>query len=411
LPEPNSSKQTEFSGAPAFPVPSGIGWGLVGISLVALAVGVLRHDAGLTLLSAIFLSILVYSLLAVCLVALGRKASIRTLTCSISPSETQYNAPLRILLPDFFPGQARWRPLGVLARYEVALSTMDGRSWEHCVDPDRRPKAGYGPFPAGKRGAYFGHHDHVVFYDVFGFFSRRFQLAQEAEPRLLVLPNPAEEFLAATVAAGGNELREEPRRQRTEDLTDHRPYHPGDDPRRINWKLFGHIGDLFVRDGEPEPPPRSRFVVLVDCSVDGSLYSIESGRSALDLLAEHALGLVVDLHNRGMEVLVGYSGSEIAPLDPSAGARFLAFPAVLDLDTPSDLPVPVAGWGVLILALPRSVSVVDNPTSLDRFLSRFRHKALELVFIYDHQLGAGTVSACVSMYAQKGGFRVRGFPV
>ncbi len=401
----NWSKQTELPG------PSAVGWSLGGLALAALVVGLIRRDAGLTLLSAVFISILVYAFLAVFLVALGRGASIRSLSCSFVPAEPGYGDPLRIYLPDFSPGQARWRPLGVLARYEVALSTLDGRTWERCIDPDRRPAAGYGPFPAGNRGAYFGDHDQLVFYDVFGFFSRRFRLGQETGPRLLVRPKPADEYLAASVAAGGSELREEPRYHRTEDLTDHRPYHPGDDPRRINWKLFGHVGDLFVRDGEPEPPPRSRFAVLLDCSVDRNLFSIEAGRSALDLLAEQALGVLVDLHNRGMEVLIGYSGSDIKPLDPAAGARFLAFPAALPLETEADLPMPGDGWGVLILALPRTASVDGGLSSLDRFITRFRHKPLELILIHDRRLSAESVSACMAAYAQKGGLHVRGLPV
>jgi len=411
LNESSALKPAKDPLASRLPVPSAVGSWLAGIALFALTLGLFRRETAWTLLSAVFLTVLAYSFVAVYLVSLARRRVLRTISCGVFPLEPGTDDQVRIFLPDIPAGEIRWRLPGILARCEIALHTRDGRSWQQCIDPDRRPLAGYGPFPAGDRGAYYSSFDHLVFYDAFGLFSRRYRLPQVQEPRLLVRPRPSEELLTASVATGGREVREEPRYRRTEDLTDHRPYHPGDDPRRINWKLYGHAGDLFVREGEGEPPPRSRYVIILDCSVDRSLYNEETGRRGIDLLAEQTLGLAVELYNRGMHVLAGYSGSTISALDPGTGSRFLAFPAALPLDTPADLPVPTETYSVLVLALPRTRSESSPPSALDRFLIRCHQKTLDLVFIQTNKIPADAVSACIASYAHKGGLRVHGFPV
>lgn len=52
--------------------------------------------------------------------------------------------------------------------------------------------------------------------------------------------------------------------ERNDDLLDSRPYHPGDDTRRINWKTYAHGGELFVRIGEEVPPPAHLATVEID---------------------------------------------------------------------------------------------------------------------------------------------------
>ncbi|ULQ61167.1 DUF58 domain-containing protein [Brucepastera parasyntrophica] len=49
----------------------------------------------------------------------------------------------------------------------------------------------------------------------------------------------------------------------SEELYEIRPYFPGDDPRKINWKVFAHIGDISIRKGELLPPPSSEYFFLL----------------------------------------------------------------------------------------------------------------------------------------------------
>jgi hypothetical protein len=162
---------------------------------------------------------------------------------------------------------------------------------------------------------------------------------------------------------------------RTDDLIDHRPYIPGDDPRRINWKLYSHgpANSLFVREGETEPPPHSELLILVDTETDPALYSREQGRAAVDLLCEQALAIALDFASRGMDVLVGYTSGALTGGDGEDLARAMAGPASImrggrrgpPLGGAEDLPM--ADRGTCILALPRTNGETG---ALDRFLAR-----------------------------------------
>lgn len=49
---------------------------------------------------------------------------------------------------------------------------------------------------------------------------------------------------------------------RSENLYETRTYLPGDDPRKINWKVFAHSGSLSIREGELLPPPNAEFFCI-----------------------------------------------------------------------------------------------------------------------------------------------------
>ena len=49
-----------------------------------------------------------------------------------------------------------------------------------------------------------------------------------------------------------------------DNLTEQRQYLPGDDPRRINWKLYGHSEELFVREAEKALSPVSGIIIICD---------------------------------------------------------------------------------------------------------------------------------------------------
>lgn len=49
---------------------------------------------------------------------------------------------------------------------------------------------------------------------------------------------------------------------RSENLYETRTYLPGDDPRKINWKVFAHSGSLSIREGELLPPPNAEYFCI-----------------------------------------------------------------------------------------------------------------------------------------------------
>jgi uncharacterized protein (DUF58 family) len=392
--------------------PQNMGIFVLLVIILAFAAGHIRGELALTLTGAVFLAAWLYSLLGA--LFLGLLLGRRALSARISPRRIAAGERAEVFLSAEKTGRKLFRLPGVLVRYQINLQTRDGRRIQHLFDPDL---AGGETFAVKKRGAWFSRYDELVFFDALGFFrfSRRF--FQEDGPRILAGPRRAEDRLPLRVRSGGTEQRADIHYLRTDNLIDHRPYIPGDDPRRINWKLYSHGGSLFVREGEPEPPPHSRLLILVDPQADSLLFSPGAARRAVDLLCENALAAALDFSETGMDILVGYTGGKIRGGPAADIAEALAWPAALPLSGPEDYPVSGEDRGFLILALPRSAG---ESSALDRFLKKRDPKQqADLVFLYEDALSPGTgdtsaalrtaAETCVRVYGQKPGVHAGAF--
>jgi uncharacterized protein (DUF58 family) len=382
--------------------PQNMGLFILLIIILAFAAGHVRGELALTLTGAVFLAAWLYCLLGVLIRGLlpGGGFSAR-----ISPRRIAAGERVEVFLAAG-EGQKMFRLPGVLIRYQINLETRDRRSLTHLFDPGL-PGGKDNSFEVPERGAWFSRYDELAFFDALGFFrfSRRFP--QGEEPRILAGPRRAEEPLPLRLRSGGAEQRADLHYLRTDDLIDHRPYIPGDDPRRINWKLYSHGGDLFVREGEPEPPPHSRLLILVDAQADALLFSPGAARRGVDLLCENALAAALEYTESGMDILVGYTGGKIRGGAAADIAEALAWPAALPLSDPGNYPFPGEDRGFLILALPRSAG---EHSALDRFLKKRDPKQrADLVFLYEDD-GAGNAASltaaaetAVRLYGQKPG--------
>jgi hypothetical protein len=387
---------------------------VIALTFLAFAAGHLRNELALTLLAAVFLAVLAYCFASVFLFALLQRRRLLSVSAGITAKIVTAGdtGELRVTAKERF-----FRFPGILVRYELRLHTLDGRVIRGLFNPGRNAAGEIYSFPVRERGAYYGPRDRLGVFDAPGLFRLSLPIPQGEEPRLFAAPVPAEEPVPLPILPGGQDPRREPRYLRTEDLTDHRPYLPGDDPRRINWKLYGHAGDLFIREGEPEPPPHSRLVILLDTQVDPDLYDPEAGRRAVDLLCGNALAAAREFSGRGIEVSLDYTGSTGGPPGGRAGrapefAPALARPAALPVSAPLDFPpLPERGAaGLAILALPRTRA---GPSALDRFLkTRGPDTRADLWFIYEE--GAANAWAlrkaaetCAALYGGKPGIRAR----
>ncbi len=86
-------------------------------------------------------------------------------------------------------------------------------------------------------------------------------------------------------------------RSRSEELHETRPYLPGDDPRKVNWKVYAHSGELSVREGELLPPPTSEYVLAFSEAFPPASGKTERRRSqeAFDVLLSRASFLALRL--------------------------------------------------------------------------------------------------------------------
>ena len=390
------------------PRPRSMGSFFILLSVLAFIAGRIRNELALTLLGTLFLIILAYCFFGVFLLGLVNRRKGQNLSMVITGAALPAGGEGELCVTNNLP-QAKnnfWRLPMVLIRCELFIETRDGRVIRHYANPGVDK---YSKFPVRERGAYYGERDSFIVFDAPGFFRLAFPLQHNTpgNVRLLAVPRQAEETIPLSLKSGGTEERNEPHYRKSDELIDHRPYIPGDDPRRINWKLYSHtpMGDLFVREGENEPPPRSRLLILIDTEVDHSLYSPDEGRKAVDLLCESALAAAQEFSNRGMDILVGYTGGRVIggndeglPLNITQIAAALAWPAAIfrskdgagaesqAANLPgTELPHAPNDRAVLILALPRTF--ISGASALDRFLrKREANQETDLVFLYNEEL-------------------------
>jgi hypothetical protein len=445
-------------------VPQTTGIFVLLIIVLAFIAGAVRRELALSLVGAVFLVVWLYCLAMTLFLALLQRSRARRFSVRISPREIPKGDQTQLIYSD---KGINFRLPGILIRYCILLNTKDGRRVRHTFDPStgendpetRRTEF----FEAGERGAYFSDYDEFAVCDALGFFRFAFRVSQEAGPRLLACPGPALDPPSPAVRSGGTDRPAEFQLRRSDNLTDHRPYIPGDDPRRINWKLFSHGGELIVREGEPEPPPHSNIMILIDTHYDTLLYSAAAGRRGVDLLCENALAAALSCAESGMDVLTGYTGvSDAGECGAGSGTRddsissdsvrdgasgngadtggaakhqglrgntpaelaaVFALPAAIpwpqapqyfrskkrSLFQRAELPSPPDDRGILVFALPRAGA---DPSALNRFLDRphteNKVRSVEIIFLYE---GGGSrddaAETCAALYSQRPGVRAR----
>jgi uncharacterized protein (DUF58 family) len=383
-----------------------LGLFLLILSVLALGAGNLRKELVLFLIGGTFAVVVAYCFGGALLLGglhakRARLLSSRMLNTNVPAGE---NAELLLDRGKAGPGRF-FRLPGFLVRYGILLATKDGREIRRLFDPDG--KTGGFSFPVPERGAYYGRADRLFIGDVLGLFRYSLPLPRDESPRILALPRAAAECIPAGVESGGDSRRQDLRYRPADNLIDHRPYVPGDDPRRINWKLYGHApsGELFVREGEREPPPHSRLLLLVETLADRALYDGASARRAVDLLCENALAMALEYRLRGMDLSIGCSGRAVVEGGDAELAEALAYPAAYaEAGAAMELPDPPPDRSVFVLALPRTLA----GGALDRFLKKRKQGTpLGLAFLYEDEGLAEAAETCARLYNKQGGVHAR----
>jgi hypothetical protein len=303
----------------------------------------------------------------------------------------------------------------VIIRYKLKLATKDNKRLELFFARSffrRRESAFTVPF----RGAYFGAADELLICDIFGFFRARRLLPHGAKARLLASPAPGGGETARTARSGGGEQREEGRVTRTDDLIEQRPYTPGDDPRRINWKLYGHAGDLFVREEDRRPPPRGRFALLLSTEARAALFppapaaygAARRGAPEADLLCGAALAFAADCAKAGVELVIGCSGGELCAGSVREAAEALAFPWA-QMPGEGALPRADAEKELTILALPCFGGGEERGSAaLDRFLAeKPAGQKVHILFVFGDERLFGPAEASAHLYGRYEGVYAR----
>jgi len=410
------------------------------IIILSFAAGAVRREMVLTLTGAVFLAVWVYCLAMTLLLALFHRRRAGAASIRLSPEKITAGGWTQAIYSQgggiSFSRKIFQLP-GILVRCRVPLSTKDGRRLSYEFKPEH--KTGFEQqdvFQAKKRGAYFSAYDEFAIFDILGFFRFAYRMPAEAGARLLVSPLTESEPVPVRAKGGEADRQDAPVMERTDNLIDHRPYVPGDDPRRINWKLYSHGGELFIRQGEREPPPHSMITILIDTQFD-SLYTAKSAPSAVDLLCENALAIIGD-DGKEKDIQIGFTGQTEKTgnaFTPADLGFFLAYPYALSQNfitqrrkgakdakeyidsnknsaSSANLPAVPEKRGIVILALPR---VDAQASALDRFLANNENRTVEVLFLFGecennrptYEEQADAAQTCAVIYNKRPGVKAQ----
>jgi uncharacterized protein (DUF58 family) len=194
-------------------------------------------------------------------------------------------------------------------------------------------------FRADHRGIYRGSAAILEAHDVLGLTAHRLVIPRS--DTLVVYPAviPARELLGV-VEQSEEAAPDSRRRRRSEELLEARKYYPGDDVRRLNWKVFAHTDELFLRIGEEVPPPESRILFVLDSTANPFVPRAVQA-DYLDSLVQSCASVMIHLVRRGLEVAFSRpgqrecrsfgSGSQAGLLTALAGAWWTTSPWVPEL--------------------------------------------------------------------------------
>jgi hypothetical protein len=403
-------EKTKFKHTPVF-YPGTMGVFILLIIILSFTAGAVRRELVLTLTGAVILAIWAYCLIMTLLLALFLRRRAKNISIRLEPE--------RILCEELtnavYNGKDIFQFPGIIVRCRVLLGTKDGRRVTYDFKPENKTGLQQNTFQVKKRGVYFSAYDEFAVFDILGFFRFAYRIPSDAGARLLVSPNAAEEPISVRTKGGEANRQSAITLERTDYLIDHRPYIPGDDPRRINWKLYGHGGELIVRQGEREPPPSSSLTILIDTQYD-SLHSanngaVNSAAEAVDLLCENALAIINNA-GKDINIQIGFTGQVEKSGNSLTSAElgfFLANPAALPMETAAVLPSVTEDRGIIILALPR---IDTGQSALEKFLAENANRSIELVFIYaargnlSEQYAAAALT-CANIYNGRHGVRTQ----
>ena len=151
------------------------------------------------------------------------------------------------------------------------------------------------------RGRYFYKRQYLNIRDFAGFFAAAYtQPPCLSVPYIVVQPviPPQKTVFPDLRSRAVNDL---PSQERTHELYESRPYFPGDDPRKIHWKLYAHTNTLSIKLGAFEPPPVKRLTIYIEEPVCTKKKERALTASVFDAFIGRLSGVIIELINAGIQ--------------------------------------------------------------------------------------------------------------
>ena len=197
--------------------------------------------------------------------------------------------------PHCVPGTAAFYTI------EFSLSPEPTAETAACLSiPLQGMRAGY-RLENLTRGRYFYKRLYLNIRDFAGFFAAAYtQPPCLSVPYIVVQPAlpPQKAVFPDLRSRAVNAL---PSQERTHELYESRPYFPGDDPRKIHWKLYAHTDTLSIKLGAFEPPPVKRLTIYIEEPVCVKKKERALTASVFDAFIGRLSGVIIELLNAGIQ--------------------------------------------------------------------------------------------------------------
>ena len=197
--------------------------------------------------------------------------------------------------PHCIPGTAAFYTI------EFSLSPDPTAETAACLSiPLQRMQTKYHPENL-TRGRYFYKRQYLNIRDFAGFFAAAYtQPPCLSVPYIVVQPviPPQKTVFPDLRSRAVNDL---PSQERTHELYESRPYFPGDDPRKIHWKLYAHTNTLSIKLGAFEPPPVKRLTIYIEEPVCMKKQERTWVASVFDAFIGRLSGVIIELLNAGIQ--------------------------------------------------------------------------------------------------------------
>ncbi len=118
-------------------------------------------------------------------------------------------------------------------------------------------------FPNEKRGFFFINNEYIELNDIANFFSFKIHITKKHINEIIIPPKQKETKPLKLSKINKKNSEHKNIIRRNDELYDTRPYFPGDDTRKINWKLYAHTQELNIRQGDFSPPPEDFFTIFI----------------------------------------------------------------------------------------------------------------------------------------------------
>ena len=195
-------------------------------------------------------------------------------------------------------------------RLPLQVSALEGKNTELAAQYKNL-------FSQLRRGLYYAEHQCFFVRDCFSCLKLHYRIAQHREIAVLSSGSLALPNFALPASPTPEPLSTAIDKFATESFHEQRPYYPGDDPRRINWKVYSRFNELYVRI----PEEQNIYSEDLHCyfAPDMACYPAYLRSSALDFAAAYYLHHLKELHRRGYRIFVHIP--DILQENPSRGHR------------------------------------------------------------------------------------------